>query len=175
MRPAVAQRAARLLDEYDIREPPVPVEEIARGEGAEIVRHHFEGQESGFALRANGRWIIGVNTITSPSRRRFTIGHELGHLLLHPGKPLIVDHSIRISRRDNKASLGTDTEEIEANGFAAELLMPAGLVLAKFAEKLDSSGQPPARDDLISHLAKIFEVSNEAMGYRLINLGVLVA
>lgn len=174
MRPEVARRAARLLADYDINEPPVPVEAIAASEGAVIARHHFDGQESGFALRADGRWIIGVNTMTSPRRRRFTIAHELGHLLLHPGRPLIVDQSVRVNRRDDLASMGTDREEIEANGFAAELLMPLPMVLAQLAQVFDLS-ETPSRDELTSQLAKVFDVSNEAMGFRLINFGILAA
>src|SRR5262249_10949802 len=125
----IERRAEALIEKYGITEAPVPIEDIAAGEGALIARNHFPGTgyESGFALREAGRWIIGVNTSTSPRRQRFTIAHELGHLLLHKGKPLITDYSVLISNRDDTSSMGTDKEEIEANGFAAAILMPRGL------------------------------------------------
>jgi Zn-dependent peptidase ImmA (M78 family) len=168
--------ARRLLEKYRILEPPVPVEHIARGEGAQIARHHFEGWESGFVLRDNGCTIIGVNTRTSPRRQRFTIAHEIGHLLLHEGKPLIVDHSVRVDWRDEVSAMATDSQEIMANAFAAALLMPAELIfshLKQYVANIAQTDRLLSRDDLITQLARTFDVSTEAMGYRLINLGIL--
>jgi Zn-dependent peptidase ImmA (M78 family) len=175
MRPEEA-KAGRLLQKYRVLEPPVPVERIARGEGAQIARHHFEGWESGFVLRDGGRRIIGVNTRTSPRRQRFTIAHEIGHLLLHEGKPLIVDHSVRIDWRDEVSAMATDDQEIMANAFAAALLMPAELIfthLKRYVATIAKTDRQLTRDDLITQLARTFDVSTEAMGYRLINLGIL--
>ena|SRR6266581_6793776 len=172
-----AQKEARkLLDKYSVTKVPVPVEEIAVGEGAQIARHHFEGSESGFILRDGKRVIIGVNTRTSERRQRFTIAHEIGHLLLHEGKPLIVDHAVRIDWRDERSSQATDAQEIAANAFAAELLMPPELIVSNlrdYVDSVESRNGVVARDDLIARLARVFNVSAEAMGYRLINLGIL--
>jgi Zn-dependent peptidase ImmA (M78 family) len=168
--------ADRLLKEYQIHEPPVPVGDIARGEGAQIARQRFEGNESGFIFRDGKLTVIGVNTITSRRRQRFTIAHELGHLLLHEGKPLIVDHSIRVNFRNDVSSMATDDEEIEANSFAAALLMPRPLVLKHlkaYITRVTQGGKSISREDLIAQLAREFDVSVEAMGYRLINLGIL--
>ena len=168
------QAAENLLRRYCVASPPVPIEDIAHAEGATIVRHRFEGSESGFALRDNGRWIIGINTSTSPRRQRFSIAHELGHLLLHEGKPLFVDHSVLISKRDELSSLGTDVQEIEANRFAAAILMPRDLVISKLREELELA-TTDSRDELIARVARAFMVSTEAMGYRLINLSIISA
>jgi len=175
MRPEEAE-AGRLLQKYRVLEPPVPVDHIARGEGAQIARHHFEGWESGFVLRDGRRTIIGVNTRTSPRRQRFTIAHEIGHFLLHEGKPLIVDHSVRIDWRDEVSAMATDDQEIMANAFAAALLMPAELIfthLEQYVANIAKTDRQLTRDDLITQLARTFDVSTEAMGYRLINLGIL--
>jgi Zn-dependent peptidase ImmA (M78 family) len=176
MRRAEAE-ADRLLKEYDIRKPPVPVGDIAHGEGAQIARHRFEGSESGFILRDGKLVIIGVNTLTSRRRQRFTIGHELGHMLLHQGK-LIVDQSIRMNFRDDVSGMATDAEEIEANTFAAALLMPRHLIvehLESYLGRVTPGKQQLSREDLVAQLAREFDVSAEAMGYRLINLGMLAA
>jgi len=168
--------AARLLKEYRIHEPPVSVGDIARGEGAQIVRQRFEGSESGFILRDGKLTIIGVNTLTSRRRQRFTIAHELGHMLLHDGRSLIVDQSVRINFRNDISSAAADDEEIEANAFAAALLMPRTLVLNHLKVYLagaTQSGGSISREDLIAQLAREFDVSTEAMGYRLINLAIL--
>jgi len=171
--PKIRRLAGELLEKYSVTEPPVPIERIAESEGALVVRNHFPGYESGFALREGGRWIIGVNTTTSPRRQRFTVAHELGHLLLHEGT-LITDYSIYISKRDGKASLGTDKEEVEANGFAAEILMPKAMVIAALDRELELN-EATSRDELIARLARVFRVSNEAMSYRLVNLNFITA
>ncbi|MFE0473233.1 ImmA/IrrE family metallo-endopeptidase [Streptomyces sp. NPDC058947] len=168
-----AQQAAhKLLNRHEIEKPPIPIEEIARAEGILITRKAFDGTRSGFALRDGATRIIGINSATSPRRQRFTVAHELGHLFLHQGKPLIVDHSVRVDWRDERSSLGTDKEEMEANAFAAEVLMPVNLILDRASHYLRT--QNATRESLIAGLARDFDVSAEAMGYRLINLGIIV-
>jgi Zn-dependent peptidase ImmA (M78 family) len=165
-------QALDMLNRHMILGPPVPVEELAKLEGAEIVRVKAKGGESGFTLRANEAVIIGVNSGTSRRRQRFTIAHELGHLAMHEGRPLIVDHSIRVNYRTDVRSMATNEEEIQANAFAAALLMPDEWVRG-VAEKILS--RPQSREELITSLVREFDVSPEAMGFRLINLGVLSA
>jgi Zn-dependent peptidase ImmA (M78 family) len=166
--------ALALIEGYGVTAPPIPIEDIAIAHGALVARNHFLGYESGFALRESGRWIIGVNTATSPRRQRFTIAHELGHLLLHEGRPLITDYSVRINSRDETSSMGTDKEEVEANAFAAAILMPRNLVWAELKREVET-GDASSRDELIARLARIFYVSTEAMGYRLVNLSLIIA
>ncbi len=64
----------------------------------------------------------------------------------------------------------TDREEIQANAFAAALLMPERLVLEAVSRLLTADHYTP--ETLTVLLAKEFEVSEAAMGYRLINLGI---
>jgi len=162
--------AVELLKRHGITRPPVPVEEIARTEGIQVVRTQASGAESGFILRDGRRTVIGINSRNAPKRQRFTIAHELGHWRLHEGRSLIVDHTIRINRRNEVSSAATDSEEIDANAFAAALLMPEELI--QVAVDREQSLGVESRDDLIQTLASEFDVSTEAMGYRLINLGV---
>lgn len=171
-----ARNAARkIIRDLNISKPPINVDEIARTRGIEILRHRFDGPESGFALRDGDHWFIGINTQTSRRRQRFTAAHELGHLLLHAGYELIVDQAVlRVDLRSELSSMGTDIEEIEANTFAAALLMPEKLVIHHVTNLIRTNGDI-TRDDLISELARIYDVSAEAMGYRLINLGILTS
>ncbi len=72
--------------------------------------------------------------------------------------------------------MATDAEEIMANAFAAALLMPAELIFSNLKQYVATIGKTDrilSRDDLITQLARAFDVSTEAMGYRLINLGIL--
>jgi Zn-dependent peptidase ImmA (M78 family) len=70
--------------------------------------------------------------------------------------------------------MATDLQEIAANTFAATLLMPEEVVLDHATILVRSNGEI-SRDDLIARLARTFDVSVEAMGYRLISLGILTA
>lgn len=168
----VNTEVARLLKKYVVA-TPVDVEHIAEQEGAIVAWQHFSGVQSGFALRNGQSWVIGVNTATSRRRQRFTIAHELGHLLLHEGQPLIVDHSVRVNWRDQKSSMATDQQEIQANAFAAQLLMPRDLVHSATANAVAAGMR--TRDALVAKLSDEFDVSVEAMGYRLVNLGIVAS
>jgi Zn-dependent peptidase ImmA (M78 family) len=63
-----------------------------------------------------------------------------------------------------------DDDEIEANQFAAALLMPESAVRQRAAEFFPPAGQP--RGYLASRLAGEFLVSKEAMAFRLATLGL---
>jgi len=171
VRSDVEQRAQAYLKRWGIVEPPVDVTELVRLEGIELVFSRSKGMESGFALSEGFRRVIGVNSLEAPRRQRFTIGHELGHLDMHNERGLTVDQSVRVFKRDEVSSMASDSQEIEANAFAAALLMPQSFLHQIVPEVLKTvSG---GRDQLISALAKRFDVSVQAMGYRLINLGML--
>jgi Zn-dependent peptidase ImmA (M78 family) len=163
------ERAADLLAKANARTAPIDVEGLAREAGASVIRQRYErGDISGMLLREPGRVIIGVNSAHAPVRQRFTVAHELGHLELHRGRALIMDVPVRVNFRDHTSSLASDREEMEANRFAASLLMPADLVVA-----LARKSKVHDVDGLIADLAKRFRVSSEAMSYRLVNLGML--
>src|SRR6266567_641373 len=100
-------------------------------------------------------------------RRRVTVGQECGHLELHRGRALILDTSVRIDFRDRVSSQATDREEMEANRFAAALLMPEQMVVEA------ATAAPRDPEELVRSLARRFKVIEAAMGYRLINLGLL--
>jgi Zn-dependent peptidase ImmA (M78 family) len=164
--------AHQLLTVAEIDAAPVDVFALAKAAGADVVQHEFEedGDISGMLYRDDTRTVIGLNSTHSLTRQRFTVAHELGHLKLHPGRPLILDAPARVNFRDPTASLATDREEIEANAFAAALLMPERLVLEAVSRLLTAAHYTP--ETLTMLLAKEFEVSEAAMGYRLINLGI---
>lgn len=170
-RDTVEAKAQRLLRKFQISGPPVPVDSIAAAEDIQIVRSSGDWNESGFLLRQHGTTIIGVNSRNSPRRQRFTIAHELGHYCLHKGKPLIVDQSVMVNKRNDVSSQATSQEEIEANQFAAALLMPDPWV--KRASQAQFAAGVSSRDHLVTALAREFDVSVDAMGWRLINLGIL--
>lgn len=167
----IEKQAFDLLQRHHATFPPIQVEAMAWNEGIQVARTVSQGEESGFLLRDSQRTLIGLNASNSPNRQRFTIAHELGHWLLHKGKPLIVDHAVRINKRNNLSSTATDREEIEANAFAAALLMPAAMLYTELNKEVAAGNNTV--DRLIDRLASTFEVSSDAMRYRLANLGII--
>lgn len=96
----------------------------------------------------NGKPAILVNPKEPVYRQRFTLAHELGHHVLH-GDQRFRDPLHQVP--------GTDLKEMEANAFAANLLMPESLVRHHFERG----------DDVVA----MFGVSPSAMKYRLRDLG----
>jgi Zn-dependent peptidase ImmA (M78 family) len=78
---------------------------------------------------------------------------------------------VMINKRNDVSSQATEPEEIEANQFAAEFLMPQSFVVDAISRQMKAG--IGSREELITALARDFDVSNDAMGWRLINLGVL--
>ena len=162
---AIRKQVAQILDELKIAEPPIPVEAVAHHLGAKVKFSPFEGDElAGMLIRGADRIVIGVNSLHHPNRQRFTIAHECGHLMLHRGE-VHVDHNFRVNRRDEESSLAKNPEEIEANRFAAELLMPWSMIHAELTSQVDVEDE-----EVIRELARRYEVSTQAMTYRVANL-----
>lgn len=170
MNPSSVERlAARELEQVAGR-IPVPVEEIVRAACWQVVRNRHDGPQSGFFYREKGHRIIGVNAAPSPRRVRFAIAHAYGHALMC-SRPLVVCHHIQPDPdRERTPSEPSDAEEPAANWFAGCLLMPAGEVRASLARHFGEGYD--SRDELIQRMAAEFEVSREAMGWRLIWLGL---
>jgi Zn-dependent peptidase ImmA (M78 family) len=148
---------------------PVPVELIAQARQIELVREPLKSDEddvSGFYFREGERRVIGVNSAHAPVRQRFTVAHELGHAVLHDEQGLHLDQAFRL--RDRRSSMAVDADEIAANRFAAELLMPEHEVL----ELVSASGMDLNDETELLELARHFGVSPQAFTYRLANLGV---
>jgi Zn-dependent peptidase ImmA (M78 family) len=160
----------RLLGENKVSGPAVPVERIANSLNLKIKVASYDPDLSGCLIRTPQENIIGVNVAHHENRQRFTVAHEIGHFLFHPGEKIFVDRGFRVNRRDQKSSTAEDPEEIEANRFASELLMPKDF-LGRDLEKyryIDIE-----QDELVRDLALRYRVSSQAMMYRLVNLGFL--
>lgn len=98
---------------------PVKMGELCRSLGIRVITHsgEIESYGDGKAGIVDGKPIIFVNTETSPERQRFTVAHEVGHILLgHVGEYKLVNREP--SSEDNPI-------EQAANVFASRLLAPA--------------------------------------------------
>jgi Zn-dependent peptidase ImmA (M78 family) len=164
---APEDRAHELLKKNAIRSFPVPVEKIAKSIGAQINYRPLDDELSGMIYVNKGVPIIGVNALHHPNRQRFTIAHEIGHFVLHHNlivAQVHVDKQFPVLLRNGISSTGTNSEEIEANRFAAELLMPRFLLKAILKKPLDIDDEGP-----IAELAQKFKVSKQALEYRIRN------
>ncbi len=163
-------RAKALREKHGATAVPVDVARLAELEGVEVDRTDFGDEISGVLVKHGDRATIGVNARHAAARQRFTIAHELGHYLLHGGRELFVDRDYIVHFRDENSSTGYDPIEVEANQFAAELVMPQVEVRQLFGEqRFDIDDEAALR-----RLAAQFQVSPTAMAVRLSSLGLVV-
>jgi Zn-dependent peptidase ImmA (M78 family) len=162
--------AEQVLETCGVRSRPVPLEKILQYFRISQVDLPANNDIFGAIVGQHGHAIIAVNPNQHPNRQRFTIAHELGHYFRHlcvGGETEFVDGDFRLHWRNGTSSQGIDWNEIEANRFAACLLMPEDLV-REDVDKCSTLDQ-----EAIQHLAAQYSVSRLAMQYRLINLGIL--
>jgi IrrE N-terminal-like domain len=138
-------------------EVPVPVESIAEDLLGLRVAEDESLACSGVLLPR--RREVWLNAREAPGRRRFTLGHELGHWVCQ----VLEGDGAPVYCRSDEVGVGEGrAREREANIFAAELLMPEPLVRERFSELRQ-----------VADLARAFAVSSEAMHWRLYNFGLV--
>ncbi|HVA22160.1 MAG TPA: ImmA/IrrE family metallo-endopeptidase [Candidatus Micrarchaeia archaeon] len=165
----VEEDALRLLGRFNVKSEPVPVDEIAKGLGARLAYERFDENMSGILVRFKDGNVIGINSSQAAVRQRFSIAHEIGHLQLHQGRPMHVDHLVHVNLRRTQPP-GYDPEERDANQYAASLLMPIPFVSAALGRLRRAE---LTAESLPGELAPRFGVSRQAMEYRLTNLGLV--
>ncbi len=162
----IRELVGKLLDAHGVTTPPIPVEDIVQKEGAELRYLPYDGDLSGMIFRDADRTVIGVNSLHHANRQRFTIAHECGHMLLHKSQEVFVDKTFWINRRDDVSAQAIDPDEIEANRFAAELLMPQAMM----AKDLVGQTIDIEDEEALRKLAKRYRVSLPAITFRISNL-----
>ena len=140
---------------------PVPIEELARqldiSEIRDISMDGFEGGLITDDARSSG--FILINREARRGRRRFTIGHELGHFLMTTHK--VPADGFQCSRDDmrrwsDKEQSKAIQMEVEANEFAALILMPP----PRWRKEMEKFHDPDLAQ--VVTLAGQFDVSKEA-------------
>ncbi len=148
-------QATRLLQRAGVSREPVSLRDVVSALNLEVVQTTGEPFRSEGALQPMGDGhAIVVRGASTERRRRFTIAHEIGHFVLHPGR--------LAPERGGVVNEAWQGQEREADQFAAELLMPEDLV----REAVVEHGGDAAR------LAARFDVSSQAMQARLRRLGL---
>ena len=151
--------ADEVLKENYITKPPVPVFELAKNYGYEVIEVEMPTNIAGLVdINKN---IMFVNKSDTDTRKAFTVAHELGHIKLHLSE-LEKNPELGILYRRPLGEKNSDTKEQEANFFAASLLVPNTMyeeILKQYKDVLP--------ENKIELLSKLFGVSQEVMGYRL--------
>ena len=146
----VVAKADELLLELQIREPAeIDIERIAIFKDAEVRYAPLRGMDGCLVRQGNSAVITVRSTLDYAGQKRFVIGHELGHFFLHP-------NTRQIETVDNEQTADwserQETEEYEANLFAAELLLPKTLIEQRIQAKEPSF-------NLIKELAGEFQTT----------------
>ncbi|MFQ3243738.1 MAG: Zn-dependent peptidase ImmA (M78 family) [Arenicella sp.] len=137
--------------------PPIPVLEIAESNGVDVIFSDFgehKDSVSGFCDFKNAR--LFVNKDESINRQTFTMAHELGHWLMHKELFIADPERYPVLLRSQSGDKN-DPLEVEANNFAANLLVPSSLLIS-------------VKDFGSAKLASIFGVSLQMMEIRLKNV-----
>lgn len=153
----------------------IDVEKIINICGIEIDRQFFIPNSGSCLQKDEGSSKIVVNRGESTVRQRFTLAHELGHLMLgHKGESFR-----RLDSGEYKETFER-MKEVAANKFAANLIMPEKLVISVLQnarKQLGYTEKENFNDDEINKIialsAKNMKVSSLAFEYRLKNMGVL--
>lgn len=159
--------ATEILKEFSDGLFPLDLEKLLKNIGisalpmnfSEIEKRLKSGHISGVVLSNCNNAVIYYNEKDTVNRQRFTIAHELAHISMHltPDSNDYPYIDWRINENEN------DKDEVEANIFAGELLIP----LSELKEKYLKLKLPNSRD-----LAMLFGVSINVMEKRLNYLGV---
>lgn len=113
----------------------------------------------GLSLSSAGLGLALINSGISATRQRFTLAHEVGHLIAGDSQDLRVDEDV-FGRRS--------PDEIRANAFAAAFLMPEATIKA-------AAPHGGVTEEIVADLLSRFGVSLDALAFRLHNVGVVDA
>lgn len=162
------KKARKILKEFGVTAPPVAVRDIIEGHGLRIEEVEREDAYNGELIPEHR--CIRLNTQKPKTRQRFTLAHELGHWVLYHRQRMIEDENLpleadaeTLDETDFDDQATQKARDDEADTFAAELLMPTQWVRVDW-----KSRRPDVR-----LLAERYEVSEEAMWYQVMGLGLI--
>lgn len=158
-----AKKASQIVDSLKLSSPPIVLRDVIK-HLHEVMGYKFFVDKINLKDTYSGQIVISgmnvgilYNQNHTQVRQRFTVAHELGHLILSNGQ--------KMETMDEIVDLTTKSRaEVEANNFAAELLMPTKLLRTILKQGPIGS---------VEALAKQFDVSTEAMWYQITKSNLL--
>jgi len=154
---AARLQARRLAEKFNSNEYAVNLYAIIEKLGATLCKtDKLPNSILGSARKTrSGVWIIIVNSRQIDSRQRFTIAHEIGHIVLNHSDIYPEYYSFITNSK-------LAYKERQANVFATELLMP----VSKFKDLYFNKHITNVPD-----IAKYFQVSKQAAEIRITEIG----
>ncbi len=155
-REAMVHQVVSLLDEVGIDEPPVDLRIVGSFQRVKDIQSVAIPQ-AGRLVPDGGGFIIQVNAQHSRGKQNFTVGHEIGHILIpsYKERPRLVDDMTTGAYDPGRE------EEYLCDIAAAELLMPMSL----FRPRAAAAG---FNLHAVAYLARLFRASREAVAIRLV-------
>jgi Zn-dependent peptidase ImmA (M78 family) len=170
----IEQITTDLLNQYDMMTAPIDVKALIKKLKIKLELVDFGDEISGVLVTEKGKTKIGYSKNESSQRQRFTLAHELGHFILHvkdSTDKLFVDN-VKVMYRKQAFTRTEKMQEVEANQFAASLLMPKDIVMERYNHLINKNSSI-IDDEIVTELSGDFKVSQLAMNFRLSNLGLI--
>ncbi len=150
-----SQQAEEIIRRLRIREPSeIDLEDIAMERGVLVRERILRGSEARLVRKGRSGIITVDRSIPEEGRKRFAIAHDLGHFELHRESQLLF-----CTEQDMVVWNENKPQEIEANEFAASMLMPGDLFLARI-------GKEKPNLDIVKTLAEEFRTTLTATAVR---------
>lgn len=193
---AIKSSAQEVLKLVDYQGGPVDLEHICSALSINLQYSDQEPRDTdGTPILGSAhfhRKVISINSHGNRSRKRFTIGHEIGHFSLKHQQYLSSENIIERDLLINKemdANFNLERLEYQANSFSSNLILPDNFFkfkTAQFRNFLDIrdrghgyifvDDQPcnyTIYEQLLTHLSSHFEVSKQAIQIKFKHLGML--
>jgi len=155
----VRQAAMRVLSDLRINDISTirdHLPEVCIARGTEVFEQPLDGVDGQIVRRADGAVRLVVNSNLQRQRRRFSLGHELGHHEQHGEAS-----QLKVCTSRDLRDYTTDPQEVEANQFSAYLLMPPALFDEQAEDGFPAFG-------MVRDLAVMFDTSMTATARRVI-------
>lgn len=140
-----------LLHQFQVKQGPVPVDQIAEALGIRLLYVSEPGWEGACKTSEDQAW-IWVRKESPAVRQRLTIAHEIGHIIMHALGEVFRD----VSPGVNENTL----VDQEATAYGMALLMPKHRMLPLMYHSNHS----------VEDMARMFHVSPACMSIRLMRL-----
>jgi Zn-dependent peptidase ImmA (M78 family) len=151
---AAVQRIGSTIRDLDI----VALIDLLEGRfGINVAVEELPDGIDGLSFRDGDLRVIVVDATHNASRQRFTLAHELAHVIFGDADGEVIEERVFVG--------GSGHQEPRANSFAAALLMPKSEIL----DVLDHRPPTDAFDDLVWR----FRVSPDSLAWRLHNLSLI--
>lgn len=157
----------KIIDDLKSKEFPIPIVKIVGDLNFFVGKQQMEDNLSGYIVisdevkeRFGKRKLICVNTKDSIGHQRFTIAHELAHYLFDYDE----NENCEFYNTYKTDEVQSD-EEIRANKFAANLLMPEEEFKRQYNIFIHS-------ESFYQNMTEYFQVSKKAVARRIDELGL---